>query len=96
MEHVIHIPTRENEKLNALMQLAYDITHKGGQLNAESKAAFYQQGYTDENLVDLLLQISNNTADETSAQSENNLFRFFAGIFTRMPGGAARRRMMKH
>jgi len=74
----------KNAKLNALVQLAYDITHKGGQVNAESKAAFYQQGYTDENLVDLLLQISDNNADELSAQSDINPWRFFAGIFKKV------------
>lgn len=48
----------ENAKLNALVQLNSDITQKGCQLNAGSKAALYQQGYNDENLVDSFVQIS--------------------------------------
>ncbi len=86
MEHVTDITTRGNERLQALVQLAYDITHKAGELNPESKAAFYKQGYTDENLVDLLLQISNATADEPAAPTDYNPFRFFAGIYKRIQG----------
>jgi uncharacterized peroxidase-related enzyme len=52
----------ENAKLNALVQLASDITQNRGRVNAESTAAFFQQGYTNENLVDLILQISDKTA----------------------------------
>jgi uncharacterized peroxidase-related enzyme len=52
----------ENAKLNALVQLAADITENKGRVNAESTAAFFQQGYTNEHLVDLILQISDKTA----------------------------------
>ena len=52
----------ENVKLNALLQLASDITENRGRVNAENKAAFFQQGYTNENLVDLILQVSDKTA----------------------------------
>lgn len=52
----------ENVKLNALLQLASDITKNRGRVNEENKAAFFQQGYTNENLVDLILQISDKTA----------------------------------
>lgn len=86
MEHVTNITTRESEKLQARAQLAYDITHKGGQVNPESKAAFYQQGYTDEDLVDLLLELSNATADKPATPSAYNPFLFFAGILRRIKG----------
>ena len=52
----------ENAKLNALVQLASDITENRGRVNAGSTAAFFEQGYTNENLVDLILQISDKTA----------------------------------
>lgn len=52
----------ENSKLNALVQLASDITENRGRVNAENTAAFFQEGYTNENLVDLILQISDKTA----------------------------------
>jgi uncharacterized peroxidase-related enzyme len=52
----------ENAKLNALVQLASDITENRGRVNTENTAAFFQQGYTNENLVDLILQISDKTA----------------------------------
>ena len=49
-------------KLNALVQLAADITNNRGNANAEMVDAFFAQGYTNENLVDLILQISDKTA----------------------------------
>ncbi|RRJ90787.1 carboxymuconolactone decarboxylase family protein [Flavobacterium macacae] len=52
----------ENEKLNALVRLAAEITENRGRVDAGSAAAFFQQGYTNENLVDLVLQISDKTA----------------------------------
>ena len=52
----------ENEKLNALVQLAADITENRGRVSAVSTAAFFEQGYNNENLVDLVLQISDKTA----------------------------------
>ena len=52
----------ENAKLNALVQLASDITENRGRVSEENTAAFFEQGYTNENLVDLILQISDKTA----------------------------------
>ena len=48
--------------MNALVQLAADITNNRGNANAEMVDAFFAQGYTNENLVDLILQISDKTA----------------------------------
>jgi len=49
-------------KLNALVQLAADITQNRGNANTENVDAFFAQGYTNANLVDLILQISDKTA----------------------------------
>lgn len=49
-------------KLNALVQLAADITQNRGKASAEHVDAFFAQGYTNENLVDLILQVSDKTA----------------------------------
>ena len=49
-------------KLNSLVQLAADITKNKGNANSAKVAEFYAQGYTNENLVDLILQISDKTA----------------------------------
>ncbi|MFM9989090.1 carboxymuconolactone decarboxylase family protein [Flavobacterium sp.] len=51
-----------NEKLNALVQLAADITKNKGKASNETVDQFFLQGYTNENLVDLILQISDKTA----------------------------------
>ncbi|MEO6546608.1 MAG: carboxymuconolactone decarboxylase family protein [Ferruginibacter sp.] len=51
-----------DEKLNALVQLAADITKNRGNANNETVDQFFAQGYTKENLVDLILQISDKTA----------------------------------
>jgi uncharacterized peroxidase-related enzyme len=51
-----------NEKLNALVQLAADITKNKGKASNENVDQFFLQGYTNENLVDLILQISDKTA----------------------------------
>ena len=51
-----------NPKLNALVQLAASITENRGNAEAELVDEFYAQGYTNENLVDLILQISDKTA----------------------------------
>ncbi|MEO7309402.1 MAG: carboxymuconolactone decarboxylase family protein [Chitinophagaceae bacterium] len=54
---------RSNEaKLNALVQLAADITKSRGRANGETVDAFFAQGYTNEHLVDLILQVSDKTA----------------------------------
>ncbi|MFA6273893.1 MAG: carboxymuconolactone decarboxylase family protein [Candidatus Paceibacterota bacterium] len=49
-------------KLNALVQLAAEITKTRGNANADLVDAFFAQGYTNENLVDLILQVSDKTA----------------------------------
>ena len=49
-------------KLNALVQLAADITEKRGNASEALTGAFYAAGYTHENLVDLVLQVSDKTA----------------------------------
>jgi uncharacterized peroxidase-related enzyme len=49
-------------KLNALVQLAAEITKTRGNANVDLVDAFFTQGYTNENLVDLILQVSDKTA----------------------------------
>ncbi|MEP7317551.1 MAG: carboxymuconolactone decarboxylase family protein, partial [Panacibacter sp.] len=49
-------------KLNALVQLAKGITKNRGNAEPALVDAFYAEGYTNENLVDLVLQISDKTA----------------------------------
>jgi uncharacterized peroxidase-related enzyme len=49
-------------KLNALVQLASEITKTRGKANSNLVEAFFDQGYTNENLVDLILQVSDKTA----------------------------------
>jgi uncharacterized peroxidase-related enzyme len=49
-------------KLNALLQLATDITKNRGKASAEFVDAFFEQGYTKENLVDLVIQVSDKIA----------------------------------
>lgn len=49
-------------KLNALVQLAADITENRGNASDNSVEAFFEQGFTNENLVDLILQVSDKTA----------------------------------
>ena len=63
-EQLLHIRHGKSEdaKLNALVQLAGDITKNKGNANNETVNAFFSQGYTKENLVDLVLQISDKTA----------------------------------
>lgn len=52
----------ENPKLNALVKLAADITQNRGNVNNGNVEDFFTYGYTKENLVDLILQISDKTA----------------------------------
>lgn len=52
----------ENAKLNALVKLASDLTKNRGNANARNVDNFFAQGYSKENLVDLILQISDKTA----------------------------------
>lgn len=49
-------------KLNSLVQLAADITQNRGNSNDALVTEFFAQGYTKENLIDLILQISDKTA----------------------------------
>lgn len=51
-----------NAKLNALVQLAADITTNKGYGSQANVDAFFENGYTHENLVDLILLISDKTA----------------------------------
>ncbi|QEC66333.1 carboxymuconolactone decarboxylase family protein [Panacibacter ginsenosidivorans] len=51
-----------NPKLNALVKLAADITKNRGRAETMLVDEFFAQGYTNENLVDLILQISDKTA----------------------------------
>ena len=52
----------ENPKLNALVKLAADITKNRGNASNQNIDDFFAQGYTNENLVDLILQVSDKTA----------------------------------
>ncbi|UKN02000.1 carboxymuconolactone decarboxylase family protein [Paracrocinitomix mangrovi] len=52
----------ENNKLNALVKLAADITKNRGRASSENVNDFFAQGYNKENLVDLILQVSDKTA----------------------------------
>lgn len=51
-----------NEKLNALVAMAKDITESKGKVSDSNLEAFYAAGYNDGNLVDLILQISDKIA----------------------------------
>ncbi|MFT3936163.1 MAG: carboxymuconolactone decarboxylase family protein [Chitinophagaceae bacterium] len=49
-------------KLNALVQLAQHVTKERGNVKEELVDNFFAQGYTKEQLVDLILQVSDKTA----------------------------------
>ena len=51
-----------DSKLNALVALAGDIAKNRGRASDANVEAFFAQGYTKENLVDVILQISDKTA----------------------------------
>ena len=51
-----------DSKLNALVQLAESVTKNRGNATAGLVDAFFGQGYTNENLVDLILQVADKTA----------------------------------
>lgn len=51
-----------DNKLNALVALASDITKNRGNASEVIIDAFFAAGYTNENLVDLILQVSDKTA----------------------------------
>jgi AhpD family alkylhydroperoxidase len=58
----IRLGKANDSKLNALIQLAQSITKNRGNADPLLADAFFDQGYTKENLVDLILQISDKTA----------------------------------
>ena len=49
-------------KLNALVQLGKEITETKGRVSDVTLKAFYEAGYNDGNLIDLILQISDKIA----------------------------------
>eukprot|EP00920_Eleutheroschizon_duboscqi_P040884 GHVT01097720.1.p1 GENE.GHVT01097720.1~~GHVT01097720.1.p1 ORF type:complete len:199 (-),score=14.11 GHVT01097720.1:733-1329(-) len=52
----------DHPKLNALVKLAGSITRNRGNAEEALLEDFYAQGYNNENLVDLILQVSDKTA----------------------------------
>jgi AhpD family alkylhydroperoxidase len=60
--HDIRTGKSTNPKLDALVKLAADITRNRGNASAANVDAFFAQGYNRENLVDLILQVSDKTA----------------------------------
>jgi AhpD family alkylhydroperoxidase len=58
----IRLGKANDPKLNALIQLTQSITKTRGNADPLLADAFFDQGYTKENLVDLILQISDKTA----------------------------------
>jgi uncharacterized peroxidase-related enzyme len=60
--HNIRTAKSDNPKLNALVQLAADITENRGRTSTTHVDAFFAHGYNHENLVDLILQVSDKTA----------------------------------
>ncbi len=63
-EEILHLRSGKstNSKLNALVALAGDITKNRGNADAKLVEAFFGAGYTNENLVDVILQVSDKTA----------------------------------
>ncbi|MVM36812.1 carboxymuconolactone decarboxylase family protein [Spirosoma sp. HMF3257] len=49
-------------KLDALVKLAKDVTENKGRVAPDTLEAFYTAGYTDGNLVDVILQVSDKIA----------------------------------
>ena len=49
-------------KLNALVTIAKDITENKGHVSPENLEAFYAVGYTNGNLVDVIMQVSDKIA----------------------------------
>lgn len=50
--------TIEDEKINAIATLAYDIAKNAGHVSSESKAAFFAQGYDEKALIDLVAVVT--------------------------------------
>lgn len=51
-----------NAKLNALVTIAKDITENKGRVSPANLDAFYAAGYTNGNLVDVIMQVSDKIA----------------------------------
>lgn len=51
-----------DERLNALVALAKEITESRGRVQGDKLDAFYAAGYNDGNLVDLVLQVADKSA----------------------------------
>ncbi len=60
--HDIRTAKSDNPKLDALIKLAADITKNRGNASNAHVDAFFAHGYNRENLVDLILQVSDKTA----------------------------------
>lgn len=58
----IRLGHASDPKLNALIALAADITKNRGKAKDALVTDFFRQGYTNEHLVDLVLQVSDKTA----------------------------------
>ena len=52
----------DNPKLDALVKLAASITKKQGKADAAAVDAFFAQGYNNENLIDVILQVADKIA----------------------------------
>ena len=52
----------ENAKLDALVKLAASITKNQGKADAAAVDAFFAQGYNNENLIDVILQVADKIA----------------------------------
>lgn len=52
----------QDAKLNALVKLAEDITRNRGNVSEQKVDDFFSHGYSNENLVDVILQISDKSA----------------------------------
>ena len=63
-EQLLDIRTEksDNPKLQALVVLAADITKNKGNVKEENLQNFFDQGYTKQHLVDLILQVSDKIA----------------------------------
>ncbi|MBF2709532.1 carboxymuconolactone decarboxylase family protein [Flavobacterium soyangense] len=46
-----------NPKLNALVKFAKEIVETKGEVSAETKTGFFNEGYTTENLVDVVMMV---------------------------------------
>lgn len=51
-----------NDKLNSLVHLTIELTQNKGRVSEDTLNHFYQNGYTNENLIDVILQISDKIA----------------------------------